>query len=1386
MSYKSLLPLFLCTSLIALSCNSNLGAQSPGVPKEIQWETFSIPGGAQANMARRIMQDSLGFIWFPTSMGLYRYDGTNFRHYPLSETGKVVAVNGITLDRTGNYWVGSGRNGLYRLDAISGEFEHFAFTGTSDADLTNQIRNIAEGPDGRIWLATRNGILAFDPQTEHFEHYNTIQIDGESLPLAHLRTVLTDQKGTLWFGAGYFWGEGTRDAIGGLLRFVPEQNDFELFLFDHEEKMGANAPNISSLYEDKEGYLWAGTLHRKLYRFDPRNGTFQQHDVPWQDLPGTPTIPQAIDGITEDCYGRLWLAITMGALHCYDPQTGATQSYLPNPAKPNDMHANHTWRIMTARDGAIWLAGGTATPAVYTFEPCFFPDFDPLSKASSSEYQVNVIEKGLDGNCWIGTQDNGLFRYQPDGGIQPIDLGVGLNSIKALHQDQKGSLWVGCWPEPCGLHRIDIESKQVETFRHDPANPNSLSSDLIMDIEEDKEGKIWIATWGGGLNQFDPTTGIFARYSHDLVDTTHIGGDFVTSLYEDKQEQLWIGGGGALIESFQPAFLDRFDPITGDFEHHFDQLGLPAFYDFDAITDITGAQDGGLWISKRGVIVHLDPASEEVESFAPSNFSRRYNWYWNIYQDSAGGVWSTSVDGLTHLNPSNQHFTLFPWHKLRINSNWWQPIETIGADQLIVGGQGGYLAFSARNLLKASVDQHPKVILFGFDNQGEAIRQEYLRPGGRKIWEATQIILPHNRNIFSLTLNAPFFQKSNPISVEYMLKDYDLEWRILDAKGIVSYFKVPPGRYKFEARVRSANGLVTEPSLNLDIVILAPWWQRWWVWTLYVVGFVGLSYFFYHFQLRRKLALAETQQLKEMDALKNRLYTNITHEFRTPLTIISGLTAEIEGHEKAKRLIQRNSRQLLELVNQILSLQKLEMKEMELRPTSGDIARFLNYLTESFQSLAQRKHLRLIYYAEPESIPMAFDEEKMQQLVANLISNAIKFTPEYGKVEVGLSLMNNGQQIQLKVRDSGVGIPVDQLTHIFDRFHQADNEQTQAGEGTGIGLALVKELVNLMEGQIEVKSQFSKTPLSDPTRQGSTFTVLLPRLKVKVENVSIETLKNSINDAPHAPALPFPAAVLDDPTSVAFNQGRQASTGNNYILLVEDNQDIVYYLQTILQDHYHIELAYNGREGLEKAFEQIPDIVISDVMMPEMDGLAFCAALKEDQRTSHIPVILLTAKASQKERLEGLKTGADAYLAKPFDKEELFIRIEKLLDLRKEMQLRFHKKDNQRLPDYQDAFLLKLQQVVEKNLSDEEFGTPQLCRAMAMSRTQLHRKIKALLDIPTARFIQLTRLRRARELILSTDKTIGEISFETGFKNPSYFTKLYMAEFEEKPSETRS
>lgn len=521
-------------------------------------------------------------------------------------------------------------------------------------------------------------------------------------------------------------------------------------------------------------------------------------------------------------------------------------------------------------------------------------------------------------------------------------------------------------------------------------------------------------------------------------------------------------------------------------------------------------------------------------------------------------------------------------------------------------------------------------------------------------------------------------------------------------------------------------------------------------------------------QLNRRLALAEADRLRELDTLKSRLYTNITHEFRTPLTVILGLTDQINGHEKETKLIRRNGKNLLNLINQMLDLSRFEAGQIKLDIQQSDIIPFLSYISRSFHSLAYSQKINVSFYSPEETLVMDYDQEKVRQILSNLITNAIKFTPEYGEVQVVVKRVDN--MFLLSVRDTGIGISPEELPKIFNRFQQVDPSSTRSGEGTGIGLAIVKEMVKLMDGKIEVKSELKK---------GSEFIVTLPisnegpMERWHMEEVAV-TSDNQLNQA-----------LIEDASEELIDT-------KPLLLIIEDNQDVVYYLKILLQKQYQLLIAHNGVEGIEKAFEQMPDIIISDVMMPQKDGYQVCEELKKDKRTSHIPIILLTAKGDIASKRAGLQTGADAYLAKPFDQEELFIRLQKLIDLRQKLKEKYLDVSLENMPaevienDVELQFLQKLEEVLRDNLANEDFRVnPHLCQAMLMSRPQLYRKIKALKDISPSEYIRQFRLREARRLLLQTNEKIGDIASLTGYRDSSYFSKVYAAEFGETPGETR-
>lgn len=560
-------------------------------------------------------------------------------------------------------------------------------------------------------------------------------------------------------------------------------------------------------------------------------------------------------------------------------------------------------------------------------------------------------------------------------------------------------------------------------------------------------------------------------------------------------------------------------------------------------------------------------------------------------------------------------------------------------------------------------------------------------------------------------------------------------------------------------------------------------------------------------QLAQQNIIVEGQKkkLEELDQVKSRFFTNISHELRTPLTVIGGMAQQIKGNEKAKKLIQRNNHNLLELVNQILDLRKLESGALQLELIQGNIIFYLRYILESFHSLAQNKGLVLHFLSDETAFWMDYDKEKLLRIVSNLLSNAIKFTPENGHVYLSVNSgremidgeITNGERrtpstaasLMIAVKDTGIGIPENKLPYIFDRYYQVDDSATRKSEGAGIGLALTRELAKLMNGSIEVQSEEGK---------GSTFRLILPisrnapLKKNEAANLPRKISEGAMkdNNSEHIAS----ATTYDEKEVVQTPVANKKPT----LLIIEDNPDLVEYLESLLSYHYDLEIATDGQEGIEIALEQIPDLILSDVMMPRKDGFEVCETLKNDQRTSHIPIVLLTAKADAASRVAGLKRGADAYLAKPFNQEELFVHLEKLHRLRLQLQARYSllkpppsseeasldaSEDSHSLTQAEDAFMQSLREIVEANLDNEKFAVPELCKAIGMSRSQLHRKIKALANRSTTHYIRSIRLQKAKELLQEGDLNVTQVAFEVGFQNRTYFSRAFSDEFGVSPKD---
>ena len=629
-------------------------------------------------------------------------------------------------------------------------------------------------------------------------------------------------------------------------------------------------------------------------------------------------------------------------------------------------------------------------------------------------------------------------------------------------------------------------------------------------------------------------------------------------------------------------------------------------------------------------------------------------------------------------------------------------------------------------------------------------------------------------------LNMLFPKKSN---YAYRLSGLQEDWNYVGGLHELYLLDLPHGQYDVEIKAWDYRGISSENKLSIPLNVAYFFYQKAWFYLLCVVlaGFLLYLWYRNQQQIQRRLESevrirtatirAQTEKLEEMDEVKTRLYTNITHEFRTPLTVIYGMADLIKEDEKAPELIKRNAHNLLDLVNQMLDLQKLESGHLKLDLIQGDIVRFVAYVSESFRSIGELKNLQFHFLEDPRSLVTDFDPNKLARVLSNLFSNAIKFTPEGGNIYLQLSKSSDDQEIILRLRDTGIGIPTDKLSDIFNRFYQVDDSTTRAGQGTGIGLTIVSEFVKLMQGSVEVRS----TP-----GLGTTFEIRLP--------IS--------NDAPMSDPLKDISSISANSSSLHTSRQNgvngtlsgNASVGPS-VLIVEDNPDVIHYVGNSLKDHYQVTIAMNGEEGIHKALEMVPDLIVSDVMMPIKDGFELCDYLKNDVRTSHIPIILLTAKADMESRITGLNRGADVYLEKPFHKEELLIQMDNLVQLRRQLQERYSTLEPPPVtndPDIriEDVFVEKLQRVLLDNISDDSFDITALCTTLKISRSQLHNKLKALTGLSTSHYIRQFRLVEAKKLLKENHAfNISEIAFEVGFKDPKYFSKLFKQQFGMSPSE---
>ena len=1300
--------------------------------------TLTVNDGLSQGMIFDILQSKDGFIWIATKDGLNRYDGSRFEVFspdpfnPYAIGGSEVQA--LFEDSRGWLWI-SLPDGVDVYEPGSGYFFHLKFNKRS---IPSQY--IAETADGAIWLSNLDEIIKILPKKEQLQE--AVQLKSANIEVAYKPIAMKNAGG--WTGNPLMafdlhYTKGKKLIIG---------TNHGLFSLDPStEKIIPEIPNK----DEQIKYISENSAGEILLKSDQNGSLF------WTLLSnGKVTRKNSAESYISigrhllDDKGSVWtiqnkhlLKWKLSALFA-----GGNPEWKIAPGQFNldDNEGFEYNSLMADRSGIVW-AGTTGFGIVRLNER------GQKFKTYLPRTGHRLILEDQDGALYTPLQPNKKFLQKnfdisaPNTGFPIAECG----GKRSLVYDRDGNIWwlsdkiyrkdavtqvVTHWPiegdglamicdrngklisvSEKGLHRFDPITKSRQDFPFDRPRLRKIIDSYFL--HEDITGNLWIFGLEGLIKASPGKNGYAYRYFvNKPTDPTSLSINTVLCAVDDPLEAaryLWLGtkGGG----------LNRLDKTSGKFQKFSKEQGLPDNVIYGILSEDkaqNGTASSYLWMSTNKGLCRFDVRTQTTKIFTVKD-----------------GLQDNEFNGNGHLKTRDGH--------------------------LIFCGVNGINVFHPAKL-------HFNEILPQIQIVGLQVNNKKMNPVGK-----SSIELAADQNLLNFEFAALEFTNSSQNQYRYQLLGLDDKWVDLGFKNNIQFANLAPGHYTFKVAGSNNDGLWSKDVAELKFTIKSPWYASWWAYGLYLI-LAGLAIrTFYNYKIRERLKYQETAKLREIDEFKSRFFTNITHEFRTPLTVILGISGQMVKEQKDPvlgkkiELIKRNGDNLLRLVNQILDLSKLESQTLQLHYTQGDVLAYLKYISESLHSVANSQNLLLKIESDQARIEMDYDADRLLQIMYNLLSNAIKFTPSGGKVILRANQVND--RLHIGVEDTGPGIPEEEMVQIFDRFFQAKNQQHAKAGGTGIGLSLTKELVKLMGGDIKVESQ---------PGVGTKFLITLPITKnapkendLKNEDVRFDTLSPS---RPAGDLLTNPISSATEPT----------------LLLIEDNPDVVEYLSACLQSHFQLDFAFNGQAGIEKALETLPDIIISDVMMPIKDGFDVLAALKSDEKTSHIPIVLLTARADIQSKLTGLRKGADAYLAKPFHQEELIVTVENLLELRKQLQLKYQQNhwittEVKEAPaeDIEDVFLQKFRSVVEENISNADFEMPHLERALSMSRSQIYRKIKALTDKSPSMLIRSIRLNRGRQMLLTTQLTVSEIAYEVGYNALNNFSDAYLEEFGERPLKTR-
>lgn len=1316
--------------------------------KQTRYERLSTASGLSQSSIYKIIQDKKGFLWFATGDGLNRYDGHNFKIYrndpsdPKTLSGSEIFT--VAEDDLGNLWVGTRNSGLNKIELATGKIIRFS-KGPVGQDLTNanipSILNLGRGKMGVAVLGL--GYLVYNIRTNQISKEES---EWKNPMVKEVSRLFKHSSGTVWMGTrtGYLLSQLNAHS------FIPYQ-------------FGATNYRVRALFEMNNGDILVGTDGRGIYRFTPKT---QQFKIVFYQSSDPLSRQNIVTSLAKDALHNLWIGTDNGVYKLIGEDFKNYTNIPSNPDPELGLSSNSIMSLFTDANQNTWVGTWEAGLNISFFQK---PRFSVL------RYKPNTLQ------------------------------GLLSNKVSTLLADGDKGVWVG---SNVGLSYFNHKSGQVTHYLKS-ATTNKLNSTETYDvnfIQPSGEGGVWVGLWGKGINLFTK--------EHQLKDFPFKPGareaNFNTMAV--FQSEFLLGTAGMGIVSF--------NPVTKQYRIPFQELGKSTFLNksIAAIKVLNGTE---IWIGTVGFGLYVfDISTHKIRHYVKSAEvgALSYNHVNKIYQDRKNRIWvMTQGGGLNQYLGPDKGFKVYTVND-GLGSNSLRGLVEDAKGDLWFSTNGGISKMDAKILkfvnfeeadglqgkefmTNAAAKNSQNWLFFGGVNGLNYLKSDSLRmrldvppvyftklkifnkeveagqensPLTEDISSTKHLILQPDQTVFSLDFVALEYQRPKNNRYAYYLAGFEKEWNLVGTQRTVTYTNLSPGDYVFKVKASNSDGVWAEKPYELLITVLPPWYKTWWAYVLYLVAIAAGIYAFIRevrireaFRTDIRLKEIEKERIQELEQVKTHFFTNISHELRTPLTLITSplekyfiSNASLNKDQKTKiNSIYQNAQKLLRLINQLLDLSKIESGNVEPVVEKHDLVKQLNSIKQSFDAYAQQKQIKLKWESPIDTLFVYYDADIIEKCVTNLLSNAFKFTPEEGIIGIRLELHKTFQDAQesiskvsIHVMDTGKGISEEHIQHIFDRFYQIPEKVDRIG--TGVGLSLCKELIEVHRGTIEVQSDLGA---------GSDFKIHFP--------VTLDAFEPSWVRTRSLPAVKEPIGQ----EVVTIQQEKQI------LLIVEDHEEMRAFIREIFEKSFQVIEADRGEKGMEMALTYLPDMVITDWMMPGMSGVSLCKEIRKNSKTSHIPVVILTSKSSQESQIEGMQSGADDFISKPFHADILELRVAKLLEakerMRKSWQDSVMNQDLQQSPVFEDEFLSKATQVVIEHLDEADFDVEHLEQALDMSKMQLYRKLKMLTSLAGNEFIRSIRLQQARILLEKGSLNVSEVAYQVGFNDPAYFTRAFKKQY---------